>query len=270
MIFDCTMFFSEWDLLEIRLATLGHVVDYFVIAEADRTHQNNPKPFLIPDSGVYQRWSSKIIHVPVVMPQYNGNPWEFEQHQRNGVMETIQQMALPGDTIIVGDLDEIPRPEVVAKMDGFERGKVCMEHLSCYWLNYRCASPWPGTVILPWSEMQKISGSDLEPRYHGTAVGVRVKRNTFSGIPDAGWHFSYLGGVDAIIHKIKNFAHGEYNSAYWLDPERIMERIKVGCDPFERGGMVRLLRPVPVNELPPYVVENEERFKHLIYHDSND
>ena len=36
---------NELDLLEIRLNELDDVVDYFVLVEANRTFQNNHKPY---------------------------------------------------------------------------------------------------------------------------------------------------------------------------------------------------------------------------------
>jgi hypothetical protein len=45
MVYDCFIFFNELDLLEIRLNELNNVVDKFVIIEANKTFQNNHKPY---------------------------------------------------------------------------------------------------------------------------------------------------------------------------------------------------------------------------------
>lgn len=39
-IYDCFTFFNEFELLELRLETLYDAVDYFVIVEANKTHNN--------------------------------------------------------------------------------------------------------------------------------------------------------------------------------------------------------------------------------------
>ena len=54
-IFDCFIFFNEFDLLEIRLTELYDHVDYFVMAEANTTHTGNPKPFYFLDSSKKDR-----------------------------------------------------------------------------------------------------------------------------------------------------------------------------------------------------------------------
>ena len=43
MIVDCFTFFNELDLLEIRLKYLYDSVDYFIIVEADKTHNGEDK-----------------------------------------------------------------------------------------------------------------------------------------------------------------------------------------------------------------------------------
>ena len=43
MIYDCFLFYNEFDLLEIRLNELNPVVDKFVLVEATRTHQKKKK-----------------------------------------------------------------------------------------------------------------------------------------------------------------------------------------------------------------------------------
>ena len=45
-IYDCTTFFNSNHLFEIRFHTLKHVVDYFVICEANRTHTGKKKKLI--------------------------------------------------------------------------------------------------------------------------------------------------------------------------------------------------------------------------------
>lgn len=59
---------------------------------------------------------------------------------------------------------------------------------------------------------------------------------------NAGWHFSYFGGVDAIKTKLKNFAHQEYNLApdsesTYLNDEVIAESIALSRDLYDREFM---------------------------------
>ena len=55
MIYDCFIFFNEFDLLEIRLNELDNIVDKFVLVEANFTHSSKEKPYYGgPNSGIRQ------------------------------------------------------------------------------------------------------------------------------------------------------------------------------------------------------------------------
>lgn len=63
-VFDCFPFFNELDLLELRMRMLDDVVDYFVLAEADRTYSNQPKPLIFAENrDRFDRWKDRIIYV---------------------------------------------------------------------------------------------------------------------------------------------------------------------------------------------------------------
>ena len=66
-IYDCFTFYNELDLLELRLQELYDHVDHFVIVEANRTFQNQEKPFALNSAKYrYTAWRDKIIQVQVV------------------------------------------------------------------------------------------------------------------------------------------------------------------------------------------------------------
>ena len=119
-VFDCFPFFNELDVLEIRLAELDALVDYFVIVEATHTHTAKPKPLYYADNRRrYDRFSHKIIHVVVDdLPLEPSNHWGREIFQRQAIMRGLGE-ARPDDRIITSDCDEIPKPEVLRRALGF-------------------------------------------------------------------------------------------------------------------------------------------------------
>jgi len=79
---------------------------------------------------------------------------------------------------------------------------------------------------------------------------------------NAGWHFSFIGGIKRIIEKVQNYSHQEYNNDEILDEERLLNLIKSGQDIFGRDYKYQT---VPLdNSFPLYIIENRERFSHLI------
>ena len=49
MIIDSFLFFNEAELAELRIKYLDDLVDYFVVVEADFTHQGKKKEWNFPD-----------------------------------------------------------------------------------------------------------------------------------------------------------------------------------------------------------------------------
>ena len=66
MIYDCFTFFNELDILEIRLNTLYDTVDYFVIAEANKTHTGKEKDYVFEKNQArFSNFLDKIIYIKV-------------------------------------------------------------------------------------------------------------------------------------------------------------------------------------------------------------
>ena len=49
MFIDAFLFFNEKELVELRVKYLNDIVDYFVVVEADITHQGKKKDWNFPD-----------------------------------------------------------------------------------------------------------------------------------------------------------------------------------------------------------------------------
>ena len=95
-IYDCFPFYNELDLLDLRLAEHYDHVDYFVLVEANKTFQNNDKPFYYHDNkNRFSKWRDKIIHVRVMDMPDGDNPWERETHQRNKILRGIEGKPAP-------------------------------------------------------------------------------------------------------------------------------------------------------------------------------
>ena len=115
-IYDCFTFYNELDLLDLHLEELYDHVDYFVIVESTKTFQNNDKSlFLKLNWNRYIKYHDKIIHVVVDDSPGSANAWDNETFQRNAIMRGLTNAA-DEDIIIIGDVDEIIRAEVVDQM----------------------------------------------------------------------------------------------------------------------------------------------------------
>src|SRR5690349_4215228 len=118
-IIDAFTFFNELDILEIRLTELYPVVDQFILVEATRTHKGDPKPLYYAENRHrFVNWNDKILHV--VDGELPGGDtqaaiWRREISQRQSIVRGLRDA--PDDAIVmISDLDEIPRREMVERL----------------------------------------------------------------------------------------------------------------------------------------------------------
>ena len=130
-VFDCILFFNEFDLLELRLKTLNDVVDTFVIIEAPWTFSGKPKPLYFKEfHWGFGEYLPKIRHIALSGEINAQIAWEREWASRNAMIEGFKD-ADPDDWIFQSDTDEIWRPEL---RDEFPNdGIVTYEHLHCFY-----------------------------------------------------------------------------------------------------------------------------------------
>lgn len=285
MIYDCFTFFNELDLLEIRLNILNDVVDKFVLVEATKTHQGNEKSlFYAENIERFEKFSNKIIHVVVneFPPQGDDKAWTFERHQRNMITEGLKG-CMPEDIILISDIDEIPNPVKISAYKNQKGIKLFLQQMFYYFLNCKNATlkenfRWPGTVMVSYSEF-------ISPQYYRDLsiavtgfynprfliriyvkliffykVNLHGKKVIF--VDNGGWHFSYLGGVQAIIKKLEAFAHTEYNTEQFKDAKSIEQAINNGQDIFGRDFIYKFV--LIDDSYPDYIVSNKTKFEHLI------
>lgn len=249
VIIDCFMFFSELDLLELRLAELDPVVDRFVIAEAPVTHAGRPKPLVFADHRRrFAPWNGKIVHVIVDDMPSGPDAWRRENHQRNAVARGLAG-ASPDDGIIVSDLDEIPSAKAVGRWSADLGGRAFDQMCCYYWLNC-VGGGWAGSRILPYRDFLT----------YADATAVRFAQ--FPLLSEGGWHFSYLGGAEQIVSKLEAYAHQDLNQSRFKDTRYLAQVTSLGIDLFGRSGVAFRFRPLD-EQFPSVVLANRRKFAHL-------
>jgi beta-1,4-mannosyl-glycoprotein beta-1,4-N-acetylglucosaminyltransferase len=249
MIYDCFTFFNELDILELRLQLLYDIVDKFVLVESTKTHSNLEKElFYQTNKERFSKYNDKIIHIVVsTFPEYK-NSWTIENYQRNQIFSALENCN-PDDLILISDADEIPNPSVILNFK-FENEVYCfvqdqyfffynyrdIHHL--YWIGGTKAFKFKVIAENRFNE-KKVKYNDVTfPAYLNKGI-TATKIRLYDGarfIYNAGWHFSYLGGVEAIFNKVRAFAHQELNNESFLNSKRIEECLISGQDVFGRKG----------------------------------
>jgi beta-1,4-mannosyl-glycoprotein beta-1,4-N-acetylglucosaminyltransferase len=280
MVYDCFIFFNELDLLEIRLNELNEVVDKFVLIEANKTFQNNHKPYYFEENK--ERFSSfldKIIHIkldkyPLFIPIINPfTPWKLEFFQRNSIVKGLVNCK-PEDIVLISDVDEIPKASVLKEMlaKGIDQIYGLKMDMYMYFLNnqliYDGGSSmtmeqskdgiWHCTAVLPYKLLKQKPN-----RLRKIIMRTRRRGEVFKIIPNAGWHFTYLGGVKNIIKKLEAFSHTEFNNDTFKSQEKIEEYITTGKDLFGRDMQFKMLENLET--LPKFIQENANNPKYKEY-----
>jgi len=245
-VYDCFLFFNEFEILKIRLAELDEVVDHFVLVESLETFQGNPKPLYFEENKeLFAPYLDKIIHVVVERHPEFDNPWPRERYQRDAIGRALKNCERK-DVILVSDCDEIPSAKFVKTVasqikESPKKLFVARMPLFRYHLNRFASYNWSGTV-----------GSSFYLFAHFGADRFRYLSHRKDKIIflDEGWHFTSMGGYDAVYEKIHSFSHAEC--------------IPIIDELFQMGIQEGTLLPID-NSFPKYIQDNQEYLESIGY-----
>jgi hypothetical protein len=247
MIIDTFPFWSELEVLDIRLHELDSVVDAFVLVEATQDYRGNPKPLYFEENKhLFTKFLPKIKHFVIDFPENldaheqhipntpGGANWIRDRYQHDAIMLGLAHCG-DDDIIIVSDCDEVPRADAIRRYNVLNR----VVHLNMkqinHFLNTRTHdAPWYRSTIQSYWVLKQTTPSHL--RNSGTG----------KSFDNAGWHFCYMGGPQRIVTKLQSFAHSEFQNLHDLESAK---RHLDGNYPY-----------VFDNDLPKYVLDNWEKF----------
>lgn len=263
-IYDSFVFYNEFDLLELRLRELYDHVDYFVLVEGNKTFQNTSKLMLYKEHQErFKQWQDKIIYVPVLDMPENTDPWGRERHQRDAILRGLDN-ADSNDIIMIGDIDEIPRPETVQRLRqssssvwGF-RMPLFNFKFNYMMITQDLYSVWSGAV-----RKHALSSPEDFRRMRHALNGFPLNHNdgTVEIIEHAGWHFTYLGTEEFARTKIQSFAHDETNRPEIVNQLDIADSIRRGVGIIRTNNDYRFTPVIIDDYLPKTILNNINQYK---------
>lgn len=240
MTFDCFCYNGEYDMLEIRFNILDKYVDKFVICESQQTFSGNWKPLYWAERDErFEEWEHKVIY-HVVPPKDFSTAFERAGYQKDSIREVLTECK-PNDIIYYGDVDEVWRPQK-------KEGKLRQLAYS-YSINNRSSEDWQGTNVCKYKNLYNLNE-------------WRANHNVI--LENGGWHFTNLMNYEQLIHKIESYDHQEVNISWVKDG--LKARMDANIDFLGRvldwkGNPFKMW--VEEKDLPEYLLENKERYKHL-------
>jgi Glycosyltransferase family 17 len=223
------MFYNELDWLECQLVETYDVMHRYILVEATLDHQGHEKPLYYDDNqSRFGPWSDKIIHIIVrdlPTAQQTANHWERERPQRDAAMRVLFEHADPGDLILNMDVDEIPsRVAMTAETDRI-LGLELSNHL--FAVNWYAEQNVMGTLIPMHQLDRRMDPSELPGAVHGGLSWIREHRYGYPVLPNAGWHFSWVGGPAEYTAKDQRSPHVE-DSVNRMRPGAAEDSYRIG------------------------------------------
>jgi beta-1,4-mannosyl-glycoprotein beta-1,4-N-acetylglucosaminyltransferase len=280
-VYDVFTFFNELDLLELRLEMMDSFVDKFVIIECIETFSGNKKPLYYEENkDRFKKYHHKIIHHITKDPPKSFDDlrerildsnsdnlmkqiciqalttsnvppgelhWLKEFYQKENIRRAL--LGLEDDDIcFIGDLDEIWNPDLdYLTIDNHSIYKL-KQLVYVGYLNNKSNEPWAGTLLTKYKNIKDSCLNHLRTR----------SKTNYVYIDNAGWHFSFMGGEDRIKLKIESYGHQEFNNDQVKS--QVSKNLELGKDLL---GRPEFYYTINESELPKYVIENKEKYKHL-------
>lgn len=259
MTYDLFSFSGEYDMLEIRFNLLDKYVDKFVICESVETFSGRPKPlhWLLRDEGRnegrFEEWEHKVIHIVSnygedggIMSLMANRPYvDEEPFKRAFYQKESLKRALVGaedeDVVYYGDVDEVWIPQEVD-----EKVHKLRQIAYSYFLNNRSPEDWRGTIVTKYKNLKDGCLNDMRAN--------PVESDILEG---GGWHWTNLGGFEAVKRKLESYDHQECNIPWVKDG--LEDRICRNVDFLGRGFQFW----VDESQLPRYLINNKKRWEHL-------
>jgi beta-1,4-mannosyl-glycoprotein beta-1,4-N-acetylglucosaminyltransferase len=208
-VWDCFFLNQELDLLEFRLRELSNVVDRFIVVEADRTFSGVEKPLYFRENRErFADFADRVTVVTVNLTPDGVTRWDRENEQRRALAPIVECVD-PGDLVLVGDIDELPKREVVCELKDRLTRPIRLGMMNAvYRANWILPQPW---IEGPFA----FRGDQIDDKGVRSLLGVSLVDDPDYRelvLPSAGYHVSSIGTPLTLADKFASFAHSEYDN----------------------------------------------------------
>jgi len=287
-IYDCTTFYSEHMMLDLRFNILNEHVHKFVVIESTYSHSGNKKKLNF-DINNYPKFKDKIIYKVI---DYEPNtlhnitsesPTHLKRlnslkrielsynYMENGIKEAEDQ-----DLIILSDNDEIPNLNS-SVFKNSKKNLIIFKQLFFYYkfnLLYE-AMPWFGSRACKKKNLKSFSWlknikNKKYPFWRIDTYFSQLKNINVDIINDGGWHFTNLKSPEEIYEKMRNFGHHDEFDISGITLEDIKKKIKekkvfynhfADKENLKKWEYEQELKKADLEILPNYLKINKEKYK---------
>ena len=290
-IIDCTTYYSEDLMLDIRFNILNEFVDKFIIVEAKYSHSGEKKTLNF-NINNFPKFKDKIEYL-IIENEPEGiikNTNESSIKRMNSLLRIEQSYnyisnALKNvseeDLICLSDNDEIPNFE----SKDFKNSKndifIFKQLFFYYKFNlFYDLMPWFGTKACKKKKLNSLSWlrnlkNKKYPWWRIDTYFSNTKQTNVQIVTDGGWHFTNLKTAEEIHKKLSNFGHhNEYDESgltvkdiqFCIDNRIVNYNHLADKSDSNKYTAEYKLKLVNDEILPKFLAENKDKYKNWFDH----
>ena len=237
-IFDCTTFYSEDLMMDVRFNVLNEYVHKFIVVESKYSHSGKPKKLNF-DINNYKKFKDKIIYLVI-----ENEPEGIKSFKNDDLSSSIKRMnslkrielsydymlhgikeATEDDLIILSDNDEIPnlssnqfkssKMDIIIFKQLFFYYKFNLLYDRMYWFGSKACKK---KKLKSFSWLRNLKNKKY-PFWRIDSLFSKTKETNLEIINDGGWHFTNVKSAEDLYEKLSNYGHhNEFEDAgYSLD-----------------------------------------------------
>ena len=225
-IFDCTTFYSEDLMMDVRFNVLNEYVHKFIVVESKFSHSGNPKKLNF-DINNYKKFKDKIIYLVV-----ENEPEGIKSFKNDDLSSSIKRMnslkrielsynymlhgikeATEDDMIILSDNDEIPnldsnqfkssKMDIIIFKQLFFYYKFNLLYDRMYWFGSKACKK---KKLKSFSWLRNLKNKKY-PLWRIDSLFSKTKETNLEIISDGGWHFTNVKTPEDLYEKLSNYGH---------------------------------------------------------------
>ena len=240
-IIDCTSFYNEHMMYEVRLNILKDKVDKFIVTESTYSHSGRRKKLNF-DINNYPKFKDKIVYIvidkePDGIVEENDNPILQRSNSLKRIAlsydESLKKLNnfSSNDFVMLSDNDEIPN--LSSKKFLQNKNSIVLFKQLFFYYKFNLLYDkmiWPGTKGCSKGKLKSLSwlrNIKLKkyPFWRLDTLFSEKKYFDLNIISDGGWHFTNLKTPEEMYEKLMNFGHHDEFRLSGVTIEKIREKI---------------------------------------------
>ena len=288
-IYDCTTFYSEHMMLDVRFHALNDYVEKFIVTESLYSHSGQPKKLNF-DINNYPKFKDKIIYLVIDQEPDDlikiENTKEHQGLKRNNSLKRIElsynymmkatENLANDDLIILSDNDEIPNLNSKQFKQSNKNVFIFKQLFFYYKFNLLYdLMPWFGSKACKKKSLKSFSWlrNLKSKKYSFWRLDTYFNENKLTNleiIKDGGWHFTNIKTPEELYIKMTNFGHHNEFELSGLTVDDLRKKIDEGVVFYNhfsdqtdqnKWNYDYKLKKINIDLLPKYLQDNPEKFK---------